>query len=106
MEDTDDSIKLPSLSQWVRGAGAMIVASLRESDLYISLMAIDSSVRGSWLYTLLVYEVLKAARKDLKLTTWSFKTNPGIHRGILNFAKTMEADHIGDEYTWEFPLED
>jgi|GEM_PF-2217135 len=84
----------------------VIVASLRESDLYISLMAIDSSVRGSWLYTLLGYEVLKAARKDPKLTTWSFKTNPGIHRGILNFAKTMEADHIGDEYTWEFPLED
>lgn len=82
----------------------LLVATRKETDLYISLMAIPSDQRNTWIYPLLILEVYTEIRKTPECTTCTFKTNPGIHRAILNLAKRVDAVHVRDEYSWSFPL--
>lgn len=80
------------------------VVSTHDAEAHTSHLAIDLAHRGSWVYTMLIAESIQRFRAR-GITTWSFKTNPGIHRAILNVACIVHAEHTGDERTWVFPLQ-
>ena len=79
------------------------VVSKKKEVAETSHLAIDAKHRGSWIYTALMVEVLLRLRAK-ELQEWHFKTNPGIHRAILNFANKIEAKPLGTELVWVFPL--
>lgn len=80
------------------------VVTVHDKEAHTSHLAVDKAVRGGWLYTVLMTEVLIRLR-ERGVETWSYKTNPGIHKAMLNFAATMKASPAGTERMWVFPLE-
>ena len=84
---------------------AVIVGSVCNGEAHISHLAVDPAHRGLWAYSALIAESLRRSRAR-GVTRCTFRTNPGIHRAILNVARALHAEHAGDERTWVFPLQD